>query len=552
MTEGPVATRAATLARLASESFDLLVVGGGATGAAIARDAALRGLSVVAVSSGDFAGQTSSHSSKLIHGGLRYLQYGDFPLVFEGLRERRRLMSTAPHLCRPIEFVFPGYRGESPGLVTLGAGIALYNALALWRPPAASRRLDAHALYALSPHLRSAGLEGAQIYVDCQTDDARLVLENVLDAETAGAAAANHLAVERIARDRRGRARGALVVDGETGARLEIQARLVVSATGPFTDGFLSGGRRLRPTLGVHLVFDAARVPHGGRALVLRTPQDNRLYFVLPAGARTIVGTTDTDFTLAASPERGPRVGDEIRARGADVTYLLAAARHAFPALGLGPDDVVSTYAGLRPLLAGDAHTPSETSREHEISRTTDGIVVVAGGKLTTLRQMAEETVDLVVETLRAAGVERAFAPCTTATRPLPGAGSLPDALAAPNFPSDVTTRLGGAYGAHADRVLEIAAESPPLDQRIDPTLPYLWAEIVHAARHERAPALPDLLIRRVPVFRDAADQGLGVAPQAATLAARGLGWDDARRGRELASYRDAVAVSRRWRQEIG
>jgi glycerol-3-phosphate dehydrogenase len=546
------ATRAATLNRLASEPFDLLVVGGGATGAAIARDAALRGLSVALVDAGDFAGQTSSHSSKLIHGGLRYLQYGDLPLVFEGLRERRRLMSTAPHLCRPIEFVFPGYRGESPGLLTLGAGIALYNALALWRPPAASRHLDAHALYALAPHLRSAGLEGAQIYVDCQTDDARLVLENVLDAEAAGAAAANHLAVERIARDRRGRARGALVVDGETGARAEIQARLVVSATGPFTDGFLTGGRRLRPTLGVHLVFDAARVPHGGRALVLRTPQDNRLYFVLPAGARTIVGTTDTDFSPAESPGRGPRVGDEIRARGADVAYLLVAARHAFPALGLGPDDVVSTYAGLRPLLAGNAHTPSETSREHEISRTTDGIVVVAGGKLTTLRRMAEEAVDLVVETLRAAGVERAFAPCQTTTRPLPGGGPLPEALTAARLPTDVTARLAGAYGSRVDRVVQLAVESPQLDERIDPTLPYLWTEIVHAARHERARALTDLLIRRVPLFRDAADQGLGVAAQAATLAAGELGWDDARRARELAGYRDAVAVSRRWRQDVG
>jgi glycerol-3-phosphate dehydrogenase len=553
MTEaGPEATRAATLARLASESFDLLVVGGGATGAAIARDAALRGLSVALVDAGDFAGQTSSHSSKLIHGGLRYLQYGDLPLVFEGLRERRRLMSTAPHLCRPIEFVFPGYRGESPGLLTLGAGIALYNALALWRPPAASRHLDAHALYALAPHLRSAGLEGAQLYVDCQTDDARLVLENVLDAEASGAAAASHLAVERIARDRRGRARGALVVDGVAGARFEIQARLVVSATGPFTDGFLTGGRRLRPTLGVHLVFDAARVPHGGRALVLRTPQDNRLYFVLPAGARTIVGTTDTDFTPAESPERGPRVGDEIRARGADVAYLLEAARHAFPALGLGPDDVVSTYAGLRPLLAGNAHTPSETSREHEISRTTDGIVVVAGGKLTTLRRMAEETVDLVIETLRGAGVERPFHSCQTATRLLPGAGPLPDALAAPGLAADVSVRLGGAYGAGAARVLAIAAESPPLGDRIDPTLPYLWAEVVHAARHERAQELTDILIRRVPIFRDAGDQGLAAAPQATRLAARELGWDDARRDRELAHYRDAVAVSRRWRQESG
>ncbi|MES1208658.1 MAG: FAD-dependent oxidoreductase, partial [Pseudomonadota bacterium] len=194
------AARASLLHRLASEPFDVLVVGGGATGAGIARDAALRGLSVALVDAGDFAGQTSSHSSKLIHGGLRYLQYGDLSLVFEGLRERRRLMATAPHLCRPIEFVFPAYHGERPALAELAAGVALYNALALWRPPAAGRRLDAHGLYRLAPHLRAAGLSGAQLYVDCQTDDARLVLENALDAIAAGAACANHGGVETILR----------------------------------------------------------------------------------------------------------------------------------------------------------------------------------------------------------------------------------------------------------------------------------------------------------------------------------------------------------------
>ncbi len=544
-----VGARAATLARLASETFDLLVVGGGATGAAIARDASLRGVVVALVDAGDFAGETSSHSSKLIHGGLRYLQYGDLPLVFEGLRERHRLMSTAPHLCRPIEFVFPGYRGESPGLFTLGAGIKLYNALALWQPPARSGHLDAHALYALVPHLRSAGLEGAAVYVDCQTDDARLVLENVLDAARVGAACANHLRVERIARERRGRARGAWVVDAETGARFEIRARLLVSATGPFTDNFLGGPRRLRPTLGVHLVFDAARVPHGGRALVLRTPQDNRLYFVLPAGARTIVGTTDTDFDSAEDPTRPPRAGDAIRARGADVAYLLAAARHAFPALGLGPDDVVSTFAGLRPLLAGNANTPSETSREHEIARTADGLIVVAGGKLTTLRRMAEETTDLAVEMLRAVGVERSFVRCETRTRPLPGAGPLPGALDA--LPPDVGARLGGAYGARADDVLALAVETPALGERIDPALPYLWAEVVHAVRHEQARDLADVLVRRLPLFRDAADQGLAAAPRAGALAGGALGWDDARRAREIARYGEAVALSRRWRGEI-
>ncbi len=290
--------------------------------------------------------------------------------MFEGLRERRRLMATAPHLCRPIEFVFPAYHGERPGLAELGAGVALYNALALWRPPATGRRLDAHGLYRLAPHLRAAGLSGAQLYVDCQTDDARLVLENVLDATAAGAACANYVSVQTILRDRQGRARGASVVDGETGARFEVRARVVVSATGPFTDGFLGGPRRLRPTLGVHLVVDAARVPHGGRALVLRTPQDNRLYFVLPAGPRTIVGTTDTDFAPAEDPGRAPRVGDQIRAHGSDVAYLLEALNHAFPSLRLGPGDVVSTFAGLRPLLAGPrADAFGDVARTHHHRR---------------------------------------------------------------------------------------------------------------------------------------------------------------------------------------
>ncbi len=546
------ATRAATLARLASRPFELLVVGGGATGAAVARDAALRGLEVALCDAGDFAGQTSSNSSKLIHGGLRYLQYGDLPLVFEGLRERRRLMRIAPHLCRPIEFLFPGYRGERPGLRTLGAGIALYNALALWRPPAASRHVEAHEVYDLAPALRSAGLEGAQAYVDCQTDDARLVLENVLDAEAAGAACANHLFVEKVARDRRGRARGAVVVDGETGARFEIEARLVASATGPFTDGFLDGPRRrLRPTLGVHLVFDAERVPHGGRAIVLRSPRDNRLFFVLPAGPRTIVGTTDTDFTPIEDPGRPPRVGDEIRARGADVAYLIEAVRHAFPSLALGPADVLSTYAGLRPLLAANAQSPSETSREHEIARGPDGILTIAGGKLTTNRRMAEEAVDRVVETLRAAGLERPLAPCTTAARPLPGGGPPPAALGAHEFGNDVTARIGGTYGARAGELLAVLADAPELGARIDPELGYLWAEIVHAARHEHARDLDDALSRRVPIFRDARDQGLAVAGRAAALLGAELGWDAARKAHEIEKYRATVARSRRWQAEL-
>jgi glycerol-3-phosphate dehydrogenase len=545
----PAARRAATLDRLASHTFDLLIVGGGATGAATARDAALRGLEVALCDAGDFAAETSSQSSKLIHGGLRYLQYGNLHLVFEGLTERRRLMQMAPHLCRPIEFVFPGYRGESPALATLGIGIALYNALALWRPPARGRRLSARELYDLAPHLRAAGLAGAMSYVDCQTDDARLVLENILDAEACGATVANHLRAETTLRDRRGRVTGTGLVDIESGARLEARARVVLSATGPFTDTFLadSGSHRLRPTLGAHLVFDAARVPHQGRALVLRSPRDNRLFFALPAGARTIIGTTDTDWT---SP-RPPTIDDDIRARGEDVAYLLEAANHAFPRLRLTADDVLSTYAALRPLLATSAHTPSETSREHEIGRAADGLLVIAGGKLTTLRRMGEDAVDRSIETLHAGGLERRLDRCATAVRPLPGGGPLPSGLAEAGLAPDVTARLTTAYGGRANGVLQLAQASKDLARRIDPELPYLWAEVVHAVRFEHARSIADVLRRRIPLFRDARDQGLGAAEGVAAILAEELAWTPARRSDALAAYRTAVESSRRWREEL-
>jgi len=545
----PAARRSAVLERFASRPFDLLIVGGGATGASAARDAALRGLEVGLCDAGDFAAQTSSQSSKLIHGGIRYLQYGNLPLVFEGLTERRRLMRTAPHLCRPIEFLFPGYRGERPGVTALAVGVALYNALALWRPPAASgRNLSPRAVYELAPQLRAAGLAGAVAYVDCQTDDARLVLEHALDAEANGAAVANHLRAERLLRDRRGRVVGAALAYVETGARLEARARVVLSATGPFTDSFLDGGsHRLRPTLGVHLVFDAARVPHHGRAIVLRSPRDNRVFFTLPAGVRTIVGTTDTDWPST----RPPSIDDEIRARGEDVAYLLEAANHAFPSLGLTADDVLSTYAGLRPLLATGANTPSETSREHEISRAADGLYAIAGGKLTTLRRMGEEAVDRSIQALQAGGLERPLAPCATADRPLPGGGAPPAALAVAGLDADVTAHLAAAYGARADQVLQLVAWSAPLARRIDPELPYLWAEVVHAVRAEHARDVADVLRRRVPLFRDARDQGLAAAEDVAATLTAELGWTTARRERSVADYRAAVDSSRRWRGEL-
>jgi glycerol-3-phosphate dehydrogenase len=538
--------RSQTLARLAGEELELLVVGGGATGAGIARDAALRGISVGLVEAGDFAGQTSSQSSRLIHGGLRYLQYGDLRLVFEGLTERRNLMGAAPHLCRAVEFVFPGYRGERPSLFTEGLGIGLYNALALWKPPAARRRLAPAQVYDLAPSLRTANLLGAQCYVDCQTDDARLVLENVLDAEEAGAVIASHARVSSLVRDARGHVRGA-VIHAEPAAPLTVRARVVVNATGPFSDAFDRGRRNLRPTLGVHIVVSADRLPHGGRVVVLRSPRDNRLFFVLPAGPRTLIGTTDTDWS---PPENGAAaLGHEIRARRADVDYLLEAANHAYPPARLGPDDVLSTTAGLRPLVAAPAHTASQTSREHELVREPDGLLTIVGGKLTTMRRMAQQVVDAVGEILRDKGREAPLRPCITATRALPGGGPTPPLPAdADELPPDTREHLANTYGSRVLDVLALRAAAPALASRLDPELPYVWAEVVHAIEREHAREVSDVLMRRVPLFRQARDQGLAAAPLVAASLGEMLGWSSARRQASLDAYEAAVARSRAWR----
>jgi glycerol-3-phosphate dehydrogenase len=548
---GSPAARAAAVARLANEEVELLVVGGGATGAGIARDAALRGIRTALCEAGDFAGQTSSQSSRLIHGGLRYLQYGDLRLVYEGLTERRRLMSTAPHLCHPVEFVFPGYRGERPSLLTEGIGIGLYNALALWRPPASSRRLDARELYALAPLLRSASLLGGQCYVDCQTDDARLVLENVLDAESAGAIVLSHTPVWALDRDHRGIVRGATVSPDLKADPIAVRAKVVVNATGPFSDAFDRGRRNLRPTLGVHIVVSADRLPHGGRVLVLRSPRDNRLFFVMPAGPRTVVGTTDTDWAPRGAAADPPVPADEIRARRADVEYLLEAINHGFPAARLGADDVLSTTAGLRPLLATSANTPSQTSREHEIIREPDGLVTIVGGKLTTLRRMGQQVVDVVAEVLRDKGREEPIGRCVTGTRPLPGGGAVP-ALPADGaeLPEDVRAHLLSAYGSRVLDVLALRAAAPALAERIDPELPYVWAEVVHAIEHEHAREVADVLVRRVPLFRQARDQGLAAAPLVAAALGERLGWNAARRQAAVDQYEAAVARSRAWKHD--
>lgn len=536
---------------LSREEFDLLVVGGGITGAAAARDAAGRGLSVALVEAGDFAAGTSSRSSRLVHGGLRYLQTYDFSLVFEASNERRRLLELAPHLVHPLPFVFPVYRGGPTPFLMLEAGMWLYDALSLFRNIRRHRVLSPAQVAREEPGLRRQGLVGAALYYDASVDDARLTLANARGAHQAGAAVVSHAPVTEFLKDGP-RVRGARVRDGLTGAQAEVRARVVINATGPWSDAVRRLADpaitpRLRPTKGVHVLFERARI--GNRhAITLQSPVDGRVMFVLPWGDFTYVGTTDTDYT-------GPP--GEVKADQRDVEYLVRSANSIFPDAKLTLNDVVSTWAGVRPLLAprnAGAHE-SATSREHEIWWDGSGLLNIAGGKLTTYRLMARQVVDRAAARLReTGGVQSGSSP--TDHLPLPGApreewkaflARIVRDAGALGLADDVGTHLARAYGEDADAILADVRADGSLGERILPPFPYVWAEIAHAVREEMAVTVTDVLIRRLHLYYEARDGGVSVARAVAGRMARepGIGWDAAEIDRQVEMYRTAVAATR-------
>ena len=546
----PQPTRAETLSRLASETFDLLVVGGGINGAGIARDAALRGLRVALVEREDFASGTSSRSSRLVHGGVRYLEHGHFHLVFESSRERRILLDIAPHLVRPLQFTWPVYEGARVPRWKLAAGLMLYDVLALFRNVAMHRRLGAADVSEREPALRRDGLTGGASYYDAATDDARLTLANAIGAAEAGAAVANHLAARAILRDDRGTARGARVEDvlpGGGGRAFDVAARATVNATGPWTDELRrledpAAPASMRGTKGVHVAVPRERVGNHG-AITLISPLDGRVTFVLPAGPRhTIIGTTDTATDVAPG---------EVRATRADVDYLLRTANAYFPAAHLRPDDVVSAWAGIRPLIASGfaSDDASSASREHAIARGPAGVITVSGGKLTTYRSMSAEVVDTVVAALGGGGGAGAK---ETRRRALPG-GELEsydrELAAARRSMGDagqagVAERLVSAYGDRWRGVWELAAADPALAAELSPGLPYIAAELVYGVRQEMACTLGDLLIRRTHLAFETADHGLAAARVAAGVVAPVAGWDAAETRRQLDDYaREAARI---------
>ena len=515
---------------LGTRQFDVLVIGGGITGCGIAYEGASRGLAVALVDKADFASGTSSRSSRLVHGGVRYLEHGHIHLVFESSAERRALLRLAPHLVRPLQFTWPVYEGARISRWKLGAGLFAYDALALFRNVARHRRLSHDAVLAREPALQPAGLKGGASYFDAATDDARLTLANAVAASEAGAVVLNHAGVVRLIVED-GRAAGAVVEDALGEATVEVHARTVVNATGPWSDELRAlddaAAPAVRGSKGAHLAVPRARL--GNRnAVTLISPVDGRVLFALPAGIFAIIGTTETEAHAAP---------DEVRASHDDIRYLLDAANWFFPTAELHEGDVVSAWAGIRPLVADDATNPGMLSREHAIQTSDHGVVSITGGKLTTYRVMARDVVDSI--TGRSPGTPR------TSSRPLPGGDftSLPDLvgrIADATNDGVLSEHLASSFGARWEEVWSAVKADA---RRVVDELPYTYGELRYCAQFEMAETLGDLLIRRTHLAFETRDHALSVAPSVAAAVAPALGWD---KGAIAASLADYESESRR------
>lgn len=542
-------TREETVSKLKSTGYDLLTIGGGVTGACTARDAALRGFKCACIDKNDWAFGTSSRSSKMIHGGLRYLETYEFQLVFEACRERRQLLLNAPHLVYPQGFTFPIYKGDKNGVFMIGMGLWLYDFLALFR------NVENHKMYMhdrameLEDGLDSDRLKAAGVFYDCSTDDARLTLAFALSAVEAGADCANY--VEAIGLLKNGeRLCGARVRDNLTGEEFDIEARVVVNASGAWGDKICDidepgTPEKLQLTKGAHIIvpLDRART---NNALPVVSPTDERLMFVIPRGRFSLIGTTDTYYHEDL---------DHPYATRDDVEYILEAANHALPRADLEKIDIISTYAGLRPLAmteGGEDVAESKVSREHRIYQGRSGLFTIAGGKLTTGRSMAEEMVDMVARALLKDFNIKAKRGCQTKNNPV---------LGTPKADTEARVRalsgklrldddiLDGLFkqGTYALDVLSLVEEDGSLADRLGPEVPHIKAQVRFAVEGEMARTVDDFLVRRTEVYYTATDQGLGAAPEVARIMGDALGWDGKEQKRQVDAYNETVRLSRRY-----
>ena len=534
------ASRAENLDRLAQETLDLLIIGGGITGVAVARDAAMRGFRTALVEKDDFGSGTSSRSSRLIHGGIRYLEYMQFGLVFQSCNERRTMRKIAPRLVRPLPFLYPLYRGQKPAPWKMRLGLTVYDAMGFFRNVQNHRWLQPDEVKRREPLVAGRGLLGAARFYDARVDDARLTLITAKSAHGHGALLANYTRCVGLLKAG-GRVVGAQVIDDRTGHEIEVRARVIINATGVWVDEVSEldehfKGGMTRPTKGIHLVIHRAKLA-SQHAVAFDVPRDGRHVFLIPWGDFALIGTTDTDYD-------GPL--DAPAATREDVEYLLEAVQHTFPGAQMRPDDVISTFAGLRPLLFAEGGAYA-LSREHEIVESPSGLITIAGGKLTTHRLMGKQLTDRAEKRLaKEFGVHQQ---CDCHTKePLSGAqlGQAPVS----GQDEQVSRHLIETYGSDAAWIVGCAEGNSALGERIVPGLPYLMAEVAYAVQHEMALTLADVLIRRTHVIYEVRGGGLPRAPAVADLMAERLGWDEAESDRQMAEYERQVALTQAWRGE--
>ena len=500
------------------QPWDLIIVGGGITGAGILREAVRQGRKVLLVDQHDFAWGTSSRSSKMVHGGLRYLALGEFKLTRDAVRERQRLLQEAPGLVEPLHFLMPHYARQFPGPRLFQMVLGIYDRLAgqKWR-----KLYSAAEAALLVPGLRQTQLLALSLFTDAVTDDARLVLRVIQEARAAGGVALNYVAASELLREKekeQGKVCGVRLRDSLSGETLELRAQAVINATGAWTDGLrekTGEERQIRPLRGSHLVLPFWRLPLAWSVSFLH-PQDRRPVFVFPWEGMTVIGTTDLDHA---------DLDEEARITDQEVEYLLAGANSLFPDARLGRGDILSTYAGVRPVVSSGSSDPSKEKRDHAIWDE-QGLITVAGGKLTTFRLIALDVLQKAEAYLahpsRKADNEQVFH--TPPLQLLDGYG----------LSYEQKKRLIGRFGAEAKQLLE---QAPPHERETVAGTQTLWAELRWSCRHESVVHLEDLLLRRTRLGLLLAQGGLPQLTHLKPLCQETLGWDEARWQRETEDY---------------
>lgn len=520
------------IVRLNREIFDVLVIGGGITGAGVARDASSRGMKVALVESHDFASGTSSRSSKLIHGGIRYLENMEFKLVFEALSERKTLFEIAPHLVHPMRFMIPLFKDSRVSFFTMGLGMWLYDLLSLFQAPEIHKKLRSEDTLIAQKELKSQNLVGSYIYYDAYMDDDRLTIETIRSAAHFGTALANYLRVQNVKKLEDHYL--VEVIDTLGASTIQLRCKKIVSCTGPWTDFFgakIEAGwkKKLRPTKGIHLILPRNKLPLN-QAVVMGAEKSNRIIFGIPRGDHIIVGTTDTDY---------PKDPHDVKSEKEDVEYILTVLKSYFPASNVTAKDIISSYSGVRPLVKDDSDNPNSTSREHLIFKDPLGIIHITGGKYTTYRKMAEDAVkfllkDLTFEKRAQYKDSRTLEPIND----LVTEDSYRECLE--QIRNSDERKLYEKYGPEAQFIIQANSEYTLLQK-----------EVAFHIENTMCMSIEDFYIRRSNIYLYHRDHGLSKFEEISRVFKDKLGFNDAQVGVELESLHKAIKNEMGWKDQI-